>query len=159
VREPEEVDATVRRIEELIETLGKADPQLRNVAEETIRLLMQVYGAALRRIIDTIGSEAAETLVEDRLVSSLLLLHGLHPVPVEKRVQEALRRVERRLDGAHLVLAEIVDDAVRVRVERNGGPPPPAALATMIERAVSESAPEIGTVEVEGLPQMLVQIT
>jgi len=159
VREPEEVDATVRRIEELIETLGKADPQLRGVAEETIRLLMQVYGAAFSRIIDTIGSGAAAELADDKLVSSLLLLHGLHPVPVEKRIQDALRRVERRLDGAHLVLAEIADDAVRVRVEWNGSSAPRGGLAAAIEHAVSESAPEIEAVEVQGLPETLVQIT
>ena len=159
MREPQEVDASVRRIEELIENLGAADPHLREMAEEAIRLLMQLYGAAFRRVIEALDRTTAEGLAEDRLVSSLLLLHGLHPVPAEQRIEEALQRVERKLDGAHLALAGIVNDAAHVRVERNGGSAPPAALAAMIEHAVAESAPEIDDVKIEGLPEPLVQIT
>lgn len=159
MREPEEVDASVRRIEELIENLGAADPHSREMAEEAIRLLMQLYGDAFRRVIGVLDRTAAEGLAQDKLVSSLLLLHGLHPIPVEKRIEEALQRVELRLDGAHFALEGIVNDAAHVRVERNGGSAPPAALAAMIERAVAESAPEIDAVKIEGLPEPLVQIT
>ena len=160
MRETEEVDATVRRIEELIETLGEADPRMRELSEEAIRLLMQLYGAAFRRIVETVGSSEAERLAEDKLVSSLLLLHGLHPVPAETRVREALRQVERRLDGVHLVLENVEEGAVvRVRVDPNGGPAPAASLGPVIESAISERAPEIRAVEIEGLHETLVQIT
>ena len=66
--------------------------------------------------------------------------------------------MERRLDGARLLVAGISDDVARVRVELNGGAAPPATLAAMIERAVAESAPDIGGVEIEGLPQPAVPL-
>jgi len=158
VPESQDVDATVQRIEELIEQLGGSDPQSRDLAEEAIRLLMQLYGAGFTRIIEMLGSDAAERMAEDKLVSSLLILHGLHPVPVETRIAVALRRVERGMDGGHLSIAEISAAGVRVRADLNGGSTPPAALAAMIERAITDSAPDAGAVEIEGLPEPAVSL-
>lgn len=155
--ESQQVDATVQRIEELIEKLGETDPASRDLAQEAIRLLMQLYGEGMARIVEALGGEAAERLTGDKLVASLLLLHGLHPVPLETRIQEALQRVERRLDGARLA-ADVSPDFVRVRVEWNGGAAPPVALSAMIERAIAESAPDAGRVEMEGLPEPAVPL-
>jgi hypothetical protein len=154
-----DVDGTVERIESLVEELGGADPRLRQTAEEMICLLLQLYGAGLERALEILGREAAQRLAEDRLVGSLLLLHGLHPREAEERVAEALRAVEARLEGHRLVFAGIHDGAVHVRLERNGGPVP-ASLAVAIERAIAEAAPDIGGLEIEGLEQgsPLVQI-
>jgi hypothetical protein len=158
VRESSHVDAAVGRIDELLEQLGDADRPVRDMAEEVIQLLMQLYGAALTRIIETIGREAAAPLAEDRLVSSLLVLHGLHPVPAKKRIEDALSRVQRRLEGARLIVQEVRDGAARVRVDLGNGPRPPATLAVLIERTISDCAPEIGRVEIEGLPQTAVPL-
>jgi hypothetical protein len=161
VAETPEVDATVQQIEALLEELRHADPKLRQTAEKIIRLLMHLYGSAFTRIIGILGNESAVRLAEDKLVSSLLLLHRLHPVDAESRIQEALLRIERRLDGARLSVTEISDDVARVRVDLQEGSAQPAVLAAMIERAVAESAPDIAGVEIEGLPSpaaSLVQI-
>jgi hypothetical protein len=160
VAEVPDVDATVARIESLVEELGEADPQLRQLAEEAIRLLMQLYGAGLARELEILGREQAELLAADKLVGSLLLLHGLHPVESAERIERALRSVERRLDGHRLHLAGVTGGVARIRVELNGGAVP-AALAGAIERAVAETAPDLAAVEIEGLPQTesaLVQI-
>ena len=45
------------------------------------------------------GSPTPEALGEDELVSHLLLLHGIHPVPVEARVRTALDEVRPYLDS------------------------------------------------------------
>ena len=103
------------------------------------------------------GRRGAARLAEDKLVSSLLLLHGLHPEPVETRIREALHRVERRLDGHRVRLEEIAEEVARVRVELNGGAPP-STLAAAIERAIAECAPDIAGVEIEGLPQAAVSL-
>ncbi len=158
--EPPDVDATVRRIEILLEELGEADPQLRVRASEVIRLLMHLYGSGFARAIEILGHDAAERLTEDRLLSSLLLLHGLHPLDASTRIAEGLRRVERKLDGHRLHLTGVSDEVARVRVELNGGPVP-TALAGAIEEAIADCAPDIAGVEIEGLPQpvpTLVQI-
>lgn len=158
--EAPDVDATVQRIETLIEQLSETDPRLRQLAEEAIRLLMQLYGAGLARGIEMMGPEETARLAEDKLIGSLLLLHGLHPVSAAERIGKALGGLEGRLDGHQLHLAEISGGVARIQVELNGGAVP-AALAGMIERAIAESAPDIAAVEIEGLPAQatgLVQI-
>ena len=158
--EPPDVDATVRRIESLVEELEQADPWLRRRAEEVIRLLLQLYGTGFSRAIEILGREQASRIAEDKLVASLLLLHGLHPAVASERVAEALRRIELRLDGHRLHLVGIADDVAHVRFERNGGAVPPS-LAAVIEEAIAESAPDIARVEIEAIPEpatALVQI-
>ncbi len=158
--ETADVDATVARIESLVEQLGEADPRVRQLAEEAIRLLMQLYGAGLARAIEILGREQALRLTEDKLVGSLLLLYGLHPVEASERIAAALRGVERRLAGHRVYVAGITEGVARIRVEVNGGPVP-ATLAGAIERAVAEAAPDLAGAEIEGLPQAataLVQI-
>ena len=156
--ETPDVNATVQKIEVILDELRQADPQWRESAEEIIRLLMQLYGAGIARTIEILGPEAAVRLADDKLVSSLLLLHGLHPVDAQSRIQEALQRIERRLDGVQLSVTVDSDYVAHVRVEWNGGAPPPATLGGMIERAVAESAPDIGGVDIEGLPQPAVPL-
>jgi len=158
VAETPDVNATVQKIEVILDELRQADPQWRESAEEIIRLLMQLYGAGIARTIEMLGPEAAVRLADDKLVSSLLLLHGLHPVDAQSRIQEALQRIERRLDGVRLSVTVGSDEVAQVRVEWNGGAPPPPTLGAMIERGVAESAPDIGGVEIEGLPQPVVPL-
>jgi hypothetical protein len=158
VPEPDDVETTVERIEGIIEALGESDPAVRELAQEAVRLLLQLYGVGLAHVIEIVGSDEANALAKDRLVSSLLLLHGVHPVPVEARVQEALRRVERSLDGAHLTVRDVTGDAARIHVNLNGGSAPAAAVHAMIDRAISEEAPDIREVLIEGLPGEAVRL-
>ena len=158
--EAPDVDATVRKLESLLDDIGEADPRFRQQAEEVVRLLMELYGSALSRVIAITGAETALRLADDKLVSSLLLLHGLHPVDPQTRATEALRRVERRVDGHRLYLAGLDGNVARVRVDWQGEAAP-NGLAAAIEGAIAEAAPDIAAVEIEGLPEpptALVQI-
>jgi hypothetical protein len=157
------VDATVEQIEALLEGLAQTDSGSRATAEELVRLLMQLYGAGLGRVVAILREAGTEDMIarlaEDKLVGSLLLLHGHHPSDLETRVREALRRLERGLESHHLELAGIEDGVARVVVSRNGGGSPPATLAASIERALAECAPDLNGVEMEGLTLVsLVQI-
>ncbi len=53
-----------------------------------MQALLDMYGEGLSRIV-----AACDVPVEDELVAHLLLLHGLHPVPVRERVMGALDEV------------------------------------------------------------------
>jgi hypothetical protein len=157
------VDATVQEIETLLDQFGRNDPGSRAAAEELVRLLVQLYGAGLRRVVTLLRESGPEEimarLAEDRLVGSLLLLHGLHPDSTEERVRKALHRLERGLESHRLELAGIEDGIARVYVVRNGAGQPPAMLAATIESALAEWAPDLAGVEVEGLvAASLVQI-
>lgn len=143
-----EVDATVQRIEALLEEQPEAG--------ELVQLLMQLYGAGLARVMEVLShhgpAQTIDELCADKLVGSLLLLHGLHPMDLETRLQRAIHKVERRLESEHLVLDGISDGIARIRVEHNGGGSPPPSLAEAIERAVAELAPDIAGLEIEGAP-------
>ena len=75
------------RIAQLIEDLGAlAGAPVRQRAEELVRRLIHLYGEGLRRLmgIFVVGPLDAVTqsrLRADALVSSLLVLHNLHPDP------------------------------------------------------------------------------
>jgi hypothetical protein len=157
-----DVDETVGRMEALLAEFDGEDARARQRAEELIRLLMQLYGAGLCRIVEMLRQRDpldAVRLADDKLVGSLLLLHGLHPETVEERVRKALLRLERRLESHRLVLDGITDGVARIAVE--GKAVLPAALGEIIEKTIAEFAPDIAGVEIEGLaatPSLLVQI-
>jgi hypothetical protein len=75
------------RIAQLIEDLATIGGEpVRHRAEELVRRLVHLYGAGLAGLMEIFGAGGlAETikarLAADPLVSSLLLLHGLHPDP------------------------------------------------------------------------------
>ena len=147
-----DADQTVVRIEQILEELGGGP------AEELVRLLMQLYGAGLEKIVEIVnGSEYAEQMADDKLVGSLLLLHDLHPVDAETRLRRMLTRLERSF-GSHLELEGIDGNTARIRVERNGTPLPPG-IGDVIERAALDAAPDLSGVSILGLPaEPLVQI-
>jgi hypothetical protein len=151
-----DVDQTVRQIEAIVEAQPEAAP--------LVQLLMQLYGAGLSRIVDVIRAEGRPDLLDrlagDKLVASLLLLHGLHPVDPETRLRKALGRLERRFESQRILLADIRDGVAIIRVEHNGGGAPPASLAEMIEHTAMEAAPDLDGIAIEGaaLAASLVQI-
>ena len=160
-----EIEAAANLVESLLS--GFKDAEARDRAQELVRNLMNLYGQALENILAIVresGNSAAwiqDRLADDRLVASLLLVHGLHPVSTETRVRRALSRIERFLEGHRLFLDALDGSTANVRAEpMNGNGPAPATLAHNIEQAVRQAAPEVERVEITGVasPALLVQI-
>lgn len=141
-------------IETLVRDFGAlADPHLRAKAETLVRLLMELYGAGLERILEIVDEEQTaaelfERFSADDLVSSLLVLHGLHPFDLETRIERALERARPTLGANGVGLIEVREGVVRLRAE---GPSATPALRRVIERVVQQAAPEVTGVEVEGV--------
>ena len=162
----QDLRAVGARIEELLGQIRAAgDPATAEVAEEVVRLVVELYGAGLERAVELAGPQALERFVEDELVASLLVLHDLHPKDTETRVVEALDQVRPYL-GSHAGGVELlgVDTAgvVHLRLEGScdGCPSSVQTVKLAIERAIEEAAPEVTAVEVENLtreraPQLL----
>jgi hypothetical protein len=81
-------DDLLLRVQELQARLDSAEDQAtRDVAEELVSAVVQMYGAGLERIVGALfdagadGERVAAALSEDPLVVPLLLIHDLHPVP------------------------------------------------------------------------------
>src|SRR5438093_2000183 len=88
------------RIEELIRQFSEVDdPLLKDHAEEVVRLLVDLYGGALERILVIVdeGGEPVwglfDRFTDDELVRTLLILHGLHPSDLDTRIREAIEKV------------------------------------------------------------------
>jgi Fe-S cluster biogenesis protein NfuA/nitrite reductase/ring-hydroxylating ferredoxin subunit len=148
------------RIEDLLRELGTvADPRVRANAEELVRLLMELYGSALARILEIVDDtgpavEIYDRLAADDLVASLLVLHGLHPLNVETRIARALDRVRPYLGshGGDVKLLGVQAGVVHLRLEGSchGCPSSTVTMKLAIEKAIEEAAPEVIRIEVEG---------
>jgi Fe-S cluster biogenesis protein NfuA/nitrite reductase/ring-hydroxylating ferredoxin subunit len=145
------------RIEELLGRLrSSGDGVAAETAEEVVRLVVELYGAGLERVVELAGADVVERLVEDELVASLLVLHDLHPKSTETRVLEALDEVRPYL-GSHAGGVELLgvepDGVVRLRLQGScdGCPSSVMTVKLAIERAIEEAAPEVTAVEVENL--------
>lgn len=162
-------DERLERIETLLETIQQApNPALRNSAEELVETLLELHGNGLERVLELIwdagdtGKEIIhEHLVEDELASSLLLLHGLHPLGLAARVEKALDEVRPYMDshGGGVELMSISDGGV-VRVKLHGTCESCAASAMTLKYAVEDAvyaaAPDVAAIEtVEEDPQQL----
>src|SRR5262249_42532332 len=78
-----------------------------------------------------------------------------HPLDVGTRVRQALERVRPQL-GAHggdVSLLGVWDGVVRLRLEGSchGCPSSTVTMKLAIEQAVTEAAPEVTAIEVEGI--------
>jgi Fe-S cluster biogenesis protein NfuA/nitrite reductase/ring-hydroxylating ferredoxin subunit len=148
------------RIEALLQEFGAvADPRVRANAEELVRLLMELYGSALARILEVIDDTASADEIFDRiaaddLVASLLVLHGLHPLNIETRIARALDRVRPYLGshGGDVKLLGVREGVVHLRLEGSchGCPSSTVTMKLAIEKAIEEAAPEVIRIEVEG---------
>jgi Fe-S cluster biogenesis protein NfuA/nitrite reductase/ring-hydroxylating ferredoxin subunit len=152
--------ATGARIDTLIDASSSGGTVARERAEELVRLVADLYGGGLERLLDILyeaghlGDDVLEALAADELVSSLLVVHGLHPYDVNQRVERALESVRPYLGshGGDVELLEVTDDdVVRLRLlgSCDGCPSSSVTLKLAVEGAIEAAAPEIARIEVE----------
>jgi Fe-S cluster biogenesis protein NfuA/nitrite reductase/ring-hydroxylating ferredoxin subunit len=162
--EPRNLREMGERVEGLLEELrGLSDEATRARAEEAVRLVVELYGAGLERIVELLrdaegGAAVLERIADDPFLASLLVLHGLHPVPVEERIQRALDSVRPYL-GSHaggvefLGIDEVGVVHLRLQGSCHGCPSSTVTVRLAIERAIAEAAPEVEGVQVEGVAE------
>src|SRR4051812_41421051 len=93
-------DQLVVRVQDLQARLdATGDAVTRGVAEELVSAIVQMYGVGLEQIMAIVAGSGADgkrlllELADDPLVATLLMIHDLHPVPLEQRVGIALEQV------------------------------------------------------------------
>ncbi|MGE2713532.1 NifU family protein [Mycolicibacterium litorale] len=143
------------RIQTLLDASSAGGTVARERAEQLVGEVTDLYGAALGRLLRlalTAEPALAETVAADPLVASLLLVHGLHPHSVERRIGDALDTVRPYL-GSHGGDVHLLDvDGTTVRLRFSGTcrscPSSAATLELAVEDAVRAAAPEIESIEV-----------
>jgi Fe-S cluster biogenesis protein NfuA len=164
-----ELQKRMQRIGEMVEQLeSAADPNARAMAKELLESLMALHGAALERILQ-LASEAGESgeaiirkCGRDELVSSVLLLYGLHPEDLGTRVARALEKSRRSIEaqGASTELVSVSEDGVvtlQLRVKPNGCGSTTASLKSTLEAAIQDAAPDAISIVVEETGTSLTQ--
>lgn len=160
--EQKDFQERVRRIGALVEELETiADPAARSSARQLMQLVMEFHGAAIDRILEILanggepGMAFIEQLGRDPMISSLLVLYGLHPETVETRVSKAVERLKAKLqrDGAAIEMLGIKDGAVSVKVTPGAHAcgSTTSTLRSLVEDSIYEAAPDIAALTVEGL--------
>lgn len=155
---PEEL---VERVQDLLGSLDEiADPVAQARVQELVGAVLELYGAGLDRILGILtdagdaGLPIRDELLDDGIVASLLLIHGLYPVPLQERVVQALDSVRPFLasHGGNVELLSVEDGIARLQLQGscNGCPSSAATLEHALREAIDAAAPDLLGLEVEG---------
>ena len=163
---PEDKDfqARLQKLGSLVHDLETiADPVSRLGAKELVQLLMDLHGSGLERILEIVfqsgevGGEIIDKLGRDPLVSSLLVLYGLHPEELQTRVERKLEQIRSKLHkmGAQARLVSVNGTEVRlhVAIDRHSCGSTARTIASVVEEAMYEAAPDLTSLVVEGLEE------
>jgi Fe-S cluster biogenesis protein NfuA len=124
---------------------------------ERLDQLLEMYEDALPRIHAVLDEAQLSTLAGDPVVASVLLMHGLYPVPLEQRVLEALEEVRPYLEShdGDVELVALEEGVARLRLigSCNGCGASAATLELAIEEALQAAAPDLLGLDVEGVAE------
>jgi Fe-S cluster biogenesis protein NfuA len=148
------IQQQMQRIGEIVEQLeSNVDPSTRAMAKDLVEALMAMHGAALQQILELAADagEPGETFIRkcgrDDLISSVLLLYGLHPENLRSRVTYALEKTRNalRAQSASAELLSVSDDGavtVRLEVKSTGCGSSAASVKATLEAALYNAAPD-----------------
>ena len=154
----------VQQLQAILEAGGESPA--RQVAEELVSAIVQMYGLGLERIIETLlaagedGGRIAASLTDDELVATLLLIHDLHPVPLLDRVQAALDSVRPYMEshGGNVELLALEHGVARIHLQGSCSDCSASSvtLELAIKQALEDAAPDLEGLEVLGVaPQTM----
>lgn len=148
------VESRLARLDQVLEGLESVPGPTTRSATEAVRLLTEVYGEALARVMDHADAQLSERLAEDELLAHLLVLHSIHPEPVERRAARAVERLRPavRERGGDVEWAGVDGEVGRVRLTTGGGCGSGCGGGTgdvtaAVQEAVLAVAPELTAVE------------
>jgi Fe-S cluster biogenesis protein NfuA len=144
-------DTVRERLAALDEQLGRLETTpgpIGQLALTAVSGLAEIYGQALARALDLADPALVERMLTDELITHLLVLHGLHPEPVEKRVARVIEGLQAALStrGGEIELAGIDHAVATVRVSLHGCGSSAAGIERAVRDAVLTAAPELADV-------------
>jgi Fe-S cluster biogenesis protein NfuA len=152
----ENINRQVQRVSEI------QNEDARAAALDLLQSVMDLHGAVISRVVEVLsgsgdaGRNSLAKLGSDPLICGLLVLYGVHPLPLEERVGRAVEKASQQLrkQGGGVTLTGIADAVVKVKIEGSGhgcGSSGDAFKRT-VEQAVLEAAPDVLEVIVDGVP-------
>ena len=152
---------SITQIEELVNKIESLpDPDARASAVALVQALMDFHGEAFDHLMEIVAAQGEvgysifEKFSGDELVSNLLLLYGLHPLPLETRINQALESVRPHFEshGGNVELIGIDSGVVRLRLQGSCRSCASSAdtLKLAVEAAIYAAAPDVVAIEAEG---------
>ncbi len=148
--DPREMTA---RLQQLIDQIqSQPNPAARALLQELLESLLAFYGDGLSRVLGHIQASDGEgkildKLLHDQTVSGLLLIHGLHPLPLETRLLGALETVRPYMQshGGSIELLSLEGEVARVKLQGTCKTCPSSTitLELAVRRAVEEACPDL----------------
>jgi Fe-S cluster biogenesis protein NfuA len=154
----------MQRIGDLVQEIeSSADPAVRAITKTLMQSLMDLHGAAIEKALDIVadsgehGMAIIDRLGRDPLVSSVLILYGLHPEDLETRATKAVDKVRPQLrkQGCEVELVSVNDGAIRLRVETGSHTCGSTAktLQATLEGTMYDAAPDLTSLVIEGFEE------
>ncbi|HEX3881071.1 MAG TPA: hypothetical protein VHW66_00285 [Stellaceae bacterium] len=154
------LEQSLRRLGELTAALdGIGNEAAREAAGELLRLVLDLHGLALARMVATVAAAAdgralVGALAADPSIRAALLLHGLHPETAAERLRAAIERMRPAWGerGFRVELVTVQGAAARLRIHNDGGGEPAYLFQQDAEQVLVEAAPDLDNLvfEVDG---------
>jgi Fe-S cluster biogenesis protein NfuA len=151
-------DDQAQRIQQLIDRIeALPDPDTRDLMQECLQGVLALHGTGLERILKlvSVNTPLRDTLVNDDIVRGLLLIHSLHPIPLEARMHQALDKVLPYIHshGGNVELVSLDDGVAKLRLQ---GTCKTCTASTItlelaVKGAIAEFCPDLLGMEVEGI--------
>jgi Fe-S cluster biogenesis protein NfuA/nitrite reductase/ring-hydroxylating ferredoxin subunit len=159
----DEMNRHGRHVQELMDEIqALPDSPARELMDECLTSLLAFYGQGIERILNIIkrsgiaGQKTYDELLHDRVVSGLLLIHGLHPIPLDTRLRDALEKIRPYMQshGGNVELLSLENDFARLRLQGACKTCPSSAvtLELAVRHAIEEACPDLAGFDVEGAP-------
>ncbi|HEX4664007.1 MAG TPA: NifU family protein [Terriglobales bacterium] len=154
----------MQQIGELVQQIESiADPVARASTKNLVQSIMDLHGRALEKALEVVaaagepGMSIIDRLGDDPLVSSVLILYGLHPEDLQTRVIKAVDRIRPQLrkQGCEVELLDVDEGAIRVRIETGSHSCGSTAktLQASLEGAIYDAAPDLTSLVIEGFEE------
>ena len=151
-----EFEQRLARVEGLLAELShSSDPGLERRAREVVATVLELHRRGLERLLEITARESTvrEALAQEPRVSALLLLHGLHPIPLAERVSRTLAGLRDRYRGKLEQLAITAHGdaelALRAVPAKSACQSTRTALKKELEEALIAAFPDVESVLVE----------
>ena len=151
----------MQRIGQLVQEIELiADPAMKASTKNLVQSIMDLHGAAMEKALEIVAAVGEQGLSiihqmgSDPLVSSVLLLYGLHPDDIQTRVSNAVERIRPKLRklGCEVELVSVSGGAIQLRVETGSHTCGSTAktVQASLEGAMYEAAPDLTSLVIEG---------
>jgi Fe-S cluster biogenesis protein NfuA len=115
----------LNRLDEALASLERTPGATAETALDAVTMMTEVYGEALARVLDRVSADdrLLEALVTEELLGHLMVLHGIHPEPAERRIVRALEELRPMLlsGGTDAQFEALEGRTARILLTGDGG--------------------------------------